>query len=202
MTLRKNLVYSNGKAVKASDFTYSIERALKLNWGGDPFYTGYIVGATAYQKGTSKTISGSHHQRRDRDGHDPLLSAYGPFENILAFPSSGFVPTGTIMKVTNTAPPGVGPYMITNIVPTKSWDGDDQPLLRQGGDPGDPGRPRERGRQGREQHDDRDRGRAEQLSRPVRHRRLDRTVPCSRRSSPRTRTGTRRPGGADVLLLQ
>lgn len=51
MTLRKGLVYSNGKAVKASDFTYTIERALKLNWGGDSFYTGYIVGATAFSKG-------------------------------------------------------------------------------------------------------------------------------------------------------
>ena len=45
MTLRPNLVYSNGKPVKATDFAYSIERALKLNWGGDPYYTGSIVGA-------------------------------------------------------------------------------------------------------------------------------------------------------------
>src|SRR5665213_4636759 len=58
MTLRKGLKYSNGAAVKASDFTYSIERALKLNWGGDSFYTGNIVGAAAYMSGKAKTISG------------------------------------------------------------------------------------------------------------------------------------------------
>ena len=138
MTLRKNLVYSNGKAVKASDFAYSIERALKLNWGGDPFYTGYIVGATAYQKGKATTISGI--SANDATGKITvhLLSAYGPFENILAFPSSGFVPTGTIMKVTNTAPPGVGPYMITNIVPTKSWDGTINPYYAKEAIPGIP----------------------------------------------------------------
>ena len=138
ITLRKHLVYSNGKAVKASDFAYSIERALKLNWGGDPFYTGYIVGATAYQKGKATTISGI--SANDATGKITvhLLSAYGPFENILAFPSSGFVPTGTIMKVTNTAPPGVGPYMITNIVPTKSWDGTINPYYAKEAIPGIP----------------------------------------------------------------
>ena len=40
MTLRKGLRYSNGRTVRASDFRYSIERALKLNWGGASFYTG------------------------------------------------------------------------------------------------------------------------------------------------------------------
>jgi peptide/nickel transport system substrate-binding protein len=124
MTLRKNLVYSNGKPVKASDFTYSIERALKLNWGGDGFYTTTIKGALAYQKGTSKTISGI--VANDATGKIVinLLAAYGPFENILAFPSSGLVPAGTAMKnLTNAPPPGVGPYMITNVVPDKSWVG-------------------------------------------------------------------------------
>src|SRR5579863_9812674 len=33
-TLRKGLVYSNGKPVKASDFLYTTERALKIPWGG------------------------------------------------------------------------------------------------------------------------------------------------------------------------
>ena len=45
-TLRKGLVYSNGKPVKASDFPYTIERSLKLPWGGSgQFYGGTIVGA-------------------------------------------------------------------------------------------------------------------------------------------------------------
>ena len=124
MTLRKSLVYSNGATVKASDFTYSIERALKINWGGDSFYTGYIVGAAAFQKGTSKTISGITANDSTGTITIHLMSPYGAFENILAFPSSGFVPTGTAMKtLTNNPPPGVGPYMITNVVPDKSWVG-------------------------------------------------------------------------------
>src|ERR1019366_2074292 len=48
------------------------------------------------------------------------------------------VPTGTIMKVTNTAPPGGGPYMITNIVPTKSWLGEINPYYAKEAIPGIP----------------------------------------------------------------
>ena len=52
------LKYSNNKPVKASDFGYSIQRAIKLPWGGKSFYTGNIVGALAFDKGQSKKISG------------------------------------------------------------------------------------------------------------------------------------------------
>ena len=139
MTLRPNLKYSDGTAVKASDFTYSIERALKLNWGGDPFYTGYIVGAAAYQKGTSKTISGIVTNNATGKIVIHLLTAYGPFPNILAFPSSGFVPTGTPMKTaTTTMPAGVGPYMITNVNPGKSWEGQIDPYYAKEAIPGIP----------------------------------------------------------------
>ena len=75
MTLRPNLVYSNGAKVKASDFTYSIERALKLNWGGDSFYTGNIVGAAAYQKRQGEDDLRHRRQRRDRQDHDPPARA-------------------------------------------------------------------------------------------------------------------------------
>ena len=34
VTLRKGLVYSNGKPVKASDFACTVERAIKIPWGG------------------------------------------------------------------------------------------------------------------------------------------------------------------------
>ena len=44
-TLRKGLVYSDGTPVKASDFEYTIERAIRLNWGGKSFFTDYIEGA-------------------------------------------------------------------------------------------------------------------------------------------------------------
>ena len=58
-TLRKGLVFSNGKAVKASDFAYTVERAIKIPWGGSgQFITAQIEGATDFAKGKSKTISG------------------------------------------------------------------------------------------------------------------------------------------------
>jgi peptide/nickel transport system substrate-binding protein len=139
MTLRKNLVYSNGAAVKASDFAYSIERALKINWGGDGFYTGNIVGALAYSKGTAKTISGIVSNNATGVITIHLLAPYGAFENILAFPSSGFVPAGTAMKnLTDDPPPGVGPYMITNVVPDKSWVGSINPHYAKEAIPGIP----------------------------------------------------------------
>jgi len=124
MTLRKSLVYSNGKPVQATDFAYSIERAIKLTWGGDSFYTGNIVGALAYSKGTATSISGIVANNATGQITIHLLGPYGAFLNVLAFPSSGFVPTGTAMtNLSNTPPPGVGPYMITNVVPNKSWVG-------------------------------------------------------------------------------
>jgi peptide/nickel transport system substrate-binding protein len=139
MTLRKNLVFSNGAKVVASDFTYGIERSLKLNWGGDGFYTGYIVGAAAYAKGTSKTISGI--TTNDATGKIVihLLTPYGAFENILAFPSSCLLPAGTPMKsLTNDPPPGVGPYMIKDVVPDKSWVGEINPYYAKEAIPGIP----------------------------------------------------------------
>ena len=139
MTLRPNLVYSNGKKVQATDFAYSIERALKINWGGDPYYTGSIVGAAAYQKGTAKTISGIVANNATRTIVVHLLAAYGPFLNILSFPSSGFVPAGTPMKTaTTTMPAGVGPYMITNVNPGKSWEGQINPNYAKEAIPGIP----------------------------------------------------------------
>jgi peptide/nickel transport system substrate-binding protein len=123
VTLRKGLVYSNGKAVKASDFAYTAERAIKIPWGGSgQFITAQIQGATAYSKGQAKTISGI--TANDSTGQITihLVAPYGAFDNVLAFPALGLVPTGTPMKnLPTNPPPGVGPYMITNIVPNQSF---------------------------------------------------------------------------------
>jgi len=122
LTLRKGLVFSNGKAVKASDFPYTIERAIKLNWGGKSFFTNYIVGASAYDTGKASTISGI--QTNDSTGQITihLTTPYGAFANVIAFPSTGLVPTGTAMtNLSTNPPPGVGPYMITNVSPNRSF---------------------------------------------------------------------------------
>ncbi len=122
-TLRKGLVFSNGKPVKASDFAYTVERAIKIPWGGSgQFITAQIAGATDFAKGKAKTISGI--TTNDSTGQITihLNSAYGAFDNVLAFPSLGIIPSGTPMKnEPNSPPPGVGPYMITNIVPNASF---------------------------------------------------------------------------------
>jgi peptide/nickel transport system substrate-binding protein len=123
VTLRQGMKYSDGTAVKASDFPYTIERALKLNWGGKSFFTGYIKGAAAFDSGKAKDISGI--QADDSSGKITiqLTTAYGAFPNLLAFPSAGFVPSGTKMSnLSNDPPPGVGPYQIKNVVPNRSWD--------------------------------------------------------------------------------
>jgi peptide/nickel transport system substrate-binding protein len=123
MTLRKGLVFSDGKPVKASDFTYTIERALKIPWGGSgQFLGGTIAGAADYAKGTAKTISGIKADDATGKITINLVTAYGAFENVLAFPAMGIIPTGTPMKdQPNNPPPGVGPYKITSIVPNASF---------------------------------------------------------------------------------
>ena len=122
-TLRKGLVFSNGQPVKASDFTYTVERALKIPWGGSgEFIAPNIVGAAAYANGKASTISGITTNNSTGKITIHLTAPYGAFENVLAFPAMGIIPAGTPMKVEPTSPPpGVGPYKVTNIVANSSF---------------------------------------------------------------------------------
>lgn len=123
VTLRKGLLFSNGAAVKASDFAYAIERAIKLNWEGKSFFTEHIAGAEAYDQGKASSISGISANDATGDIQIKLAAPYGPFLNVLAFPAAGLVPAGTAMKaLPNDPPPGVGPYMITHVVPGRSFE--------------------------------------------------------------------------------
>lgn len=116
LTLRKGLKFSNGAAVTAAAFPYTIERALKLAWGGDSFFTSYIVGAAAYQSGKAKSISGITVDNTTGKITIHLLSPYGAFANVLAFPSAGLVPTTTPMTPQSTSmPASVGPYKISAV---------------------------------------------------------------------------------------
>ncbi|MGH2868083.1 MAG: ABC transporter substrate-binding protein [Solirubrobacteraceae bacterium] len=122
-TLRKGLTFSDGKPVKASDFAYTVERAIKIPWGGSgQFVTAQIKGATAFDKGKAKTISGITTDDATGKIVIHLNSAYGAFDNVLAFPALGIVPAGSPLKnEPNSPPPGVGPYQIQNIVPNASF---------------------------------------------------------------------------------
>jgi peptide/nickel transport system substrate-binding protein len=139
-TLRKGLVFSNGKPVVASDFTYTVERAIKIPWGGSgEFITPVIAGATAYANGKAKTISGITTNNATGQIVVHLTAPYGPFENVLAFPSMGIIPAGTPMKVEPTnPPPGVGPYETKNIVANQSYSGVPNPYWAKMAIPGIP----------------------------------------------------------------
>jgi peptide/nickel transport system substrate-binding protein len=122
MTLRKGLKFSNGTPVVASNFTYAVERALKIPWGGSSFITANVVGANAYATGKAKTISGITTDDATGQITIKLVSPYGAFSNVVAFPAFAPVPKGTPFKNEPANPPlGVGPYKFTNIVPNVSY---------------------------------------------------------------------------------
>lgn len=135
VTLRKGLKFSNGKPASASDFLYTVERAIKIPWGGaSAFITPNIVGASAYAANKSKTISGI--KVNDKTGKIviKLVKPYGPFDNVLAFPALGLIPSGTPMKAEpSTPPPGIGPYMTTNIAPNAGFTAEINPLWKSEG---------------------------------------------------------------------
>jgi peptide/nickel transport system substrate-binding protein len=122
-TLRQGLRYANGEAVKASDFTHTVERAIKLGWGNKQFLTGYIVGAEAFDAGKAHSISGIKANDATGGITVELTAPFGPFLNVLAFPAVGLVPSSTPLKpLPNDPPPGVGPYTIAHVVPNQSFD--------------------------------------------------------------------------------
>jgi peptide/nickel transport system substrate-binding protein len=122
MTMRKGLKFSNGTPVVASDFTFGIERSIKLTWGGDSFYTQNIAGAQAYASGKATSISGIVTNNTTGSIVITLTQPYGAFDNVLAFPSASPLPPSTPMKVESASPPiGIGPYTFGKVVPNVSY---------------------------------------------------------------------------------
>jgi peptide/nickel transport system substrate-binding protein len=122
MTMRPGLTFSDGTKVVASDFTYAIERAITLQWGGSSFFSIYIKGAAQYAAKKAKTISGITADDATGKITVTLTQQYGAFDNVLAFPSASPVPSTTPMKVMSNDPPiGIGPYKFGKIVPTQSY---------------------------------------------------------------------------------
>ena len=123
LRLRPRLVYSNGRPVMASDFTYAVERAIRLGWGGSAFLTKYIVGAKPYANGDASSISGI--QADDVSGGITILlrKQFSAFANVLAFPATAPIPTGTPMRnMTDHPPPGVGAYEIRDVARNGSFN--------------------------------------------------------------------------------
>lgn len=129
LTLRAGLKYSNGEPVKASDFKFAVERALRLNWGASSFLLP-IVGASEYQAGKTSNLAGIVTNDATRKIVIHLTSAIGDFANVLCFPATAPVPQSTPMRVQTTKlPPGVGAYVLTNVIPNVSYELVKNPLF-------------------------------------------------------------------------
>jgi peptide/nickel transport system substrate-binding protein len=130
ITIRKGLKYSDGTPLKASDWKFSVERAIKLGWSASSFITSAsnVIGATAYSKGKASSISGITPDDATGTIKIRLAAPYGAFLNVLALPSIGFIPSTTPMKdQSSNPPPGFGPYVAKNVVPNVSYDVDINP---------------------------------------------------------------------------
>jgi len=121
LTLRKGLKYSNGTAVKASDFRYAIERDYKIDSPGVGFFSN-IVGADAYSKTKKGHIAGI--EANDATGAITirLTKPQGDFQNILATLFAAPVPQTTPAKDQSTNPiPATGPYQIASYKPNRQF---------------------------------------------------------------------------------
>jgi peptide/nickel transport system substrate-binding protein len=116
LKLRPNMKYSDGTPIKASDFTYAIQRLFKANSGGSVFYT-VIVGAQDYADGKADKISGITTDDSTGDITIQLTGPNGTFENLLGLMFAAPVPPTTKLDgdVTNNPPPASGPFVISKV---------------------------------------------------------------------------------------
>jgi peptide/nickel transport system substrate-binding protein len=116
LTLRPNMKYSNGTPIKASDFTYAVERLFKVDSGGSVFFEG-IVGAKDYADDKADKISGITADDTTGDIIIHLETANGTFNNVLGLMFAAPVPPTTPLDkdATNNPPPASGPFMISKV---------------------------------------------------------------------------------------
>jgi peptide/nickel transport system substrate-binding protein len=123
LRLRQGLKYSDGTAVKASDFEHTVKRVLNLESGGSAFYLG-IVGAEEYVKrGRARgDIEGIEADDATGEITINLKEADGSFQYVLAMDFAGLVPGDTPFEnLTKSPPPGVGPFKIEDMRQNRSY---------------------------------------------------------------------------------
>jgi len=103
LTLRSGLKYSDGTAVKASDFAATIERDFKVDSPGVGFF-GNIVGADTYGKTKTGHISGITTDDATGNITIKLTAPQGDFLNILATEFAALLPASTPAKDQSTTP--------------------------------------------------------------------------------------------------
>jgi peptide/nickel transport system substrate-binding protein len=119
--LRPGLKYSDGTPVRASDFTYAVERVFKTNFGGSPFYTD-IVGAEKFAETKSGGIPGIKANDKTGEIVIDLVKPRGTFTNELGLMFVAPVPPDTpSTNQSPTPPPATGPYVITKSDPGQGW---------------------------------------------------------------------------------
>ena len=122
--LRQGLKYSDGSAVKASDFEHTIKRLLLLGGPFSSFLSG-IEGATDFteKKDENGDIPGI--EANDRTGEITInLEAPDgklPFALAEAYSAPTPADKSPIRSLTKNPPPGVGPYTIDVIDPSKKF---------------------------------------------------------------------------------
>jgi len=123
LTLRKNLKYSDGSAVKASDFEHSVKRVLNLESGGSAFFLP-IEGAQDYVDAgkCDGDISGITTDNKTGKITIKLAAPNGSFSHVLGMWFGAPVPADTPCKnMTEDPPAGVGPYKFTESVPNRQF---------------------------------------------------------------------------------
>lgn len=123
LQLRDGLTYSDGTAVKASDFEHAIKRVLNLESGGTPYYQN-IEGAEAYlEAGKARgDISGIETDDATGEIVITLNEPDGQFPFALAMLFATPVPSDTPFEnQTKEPPPGVGAFAITDIEGSRAF---------------------------------------------------------------------------------
>ena len=110
------------RAVKPSDFQYSIERLFHIGSPGVGFYTA-IVGADAYAAHKAAHISGIVANDKTNTITFHLVHPDGAFLDIMAMPFAFAVPAGTPYKDISTDPHGGSP-------PGRTWSRPTRPSSR------------------------------------------------------------------------
>jgi peptide/nickel transport system substrate-binding protein len=122
-TMRQGLKFSDGRALKASDFEHTIKRVLNLESGASAFYL-VIEGAQEYVDAGKPEGDISGIETNDETGKVTLelTTADGTILNILAMTFAGVVPGDTPFKnLSADPPPGIGPYRFTRSVPNREF---------------------------------------------------------------------------------
>lgn len=121
LKLRPGLEYSDGRPVKASDFKFAVERLLRLNSVGSPFYT-QIVGAERFARTKKGGIPGIGVDDGTGRITIRLVAPRGTFSYELGLLYAAPLPADTPLEdQTEHPPPATGPYEIADVRAGRSW---------------------------------------------------------------------------------